>query len=61
MRTGIEGICLFLNDFPNFLYRNLDSLKPSNLVHEAKETKCNGITHEQEEEPHDFRGGGQDP
>ncbi len=49
------------NAFPNFLYRNLDSLKPSSLVHEAKETKCNGITHEQEEEPHDFIGGGQDP
>ncbi len=37
----------FMNAFPNFLYRNLNSSEPSSLEHEVEETKCSGITHEQ--------------
>jgi hypothetical protein len=52
----------FKKAFPNFMYNNLNSLKLSSFVWEAKEPECGGVAHEhQEETPHDFKGGGQDP
>ncbi len=49
MNLSIEGIFLLLKrPFQNFMYKNSNSLKLSSPVHEAKEVKCNGATHEQQ-------------
>jgi hypothetical protein len=41
----IRHFSVFMKDFSNFMYKNPDSLKPSNQVHEAKEeVQYSGIT-----------------
>jgi hypothetical protein len=40
----------FKKAFPNFMYKNSNNLELSNPVHEAKEAKCSGAAHEQQEE-----------
>ncbi len=43
------------------MYNSLNSSKLSNLVQEV-EAQCSGVAHEQQEEtPHDLKGGGHDP
>jgi hypothetical protein len=48
----------FKKVFPNFIYCNLDSIKPSSLILKVEEVEYNGtIKDTQQEEPQKLRGG----
>ncbi len=59
--TYKKHLSTFKKAFPNFIYCNSNSTKPSSLVLEVEEVEYSGsIKYTQQEEPQKLRGGGQD-
>jgi hypothetical protein len=56
--TCRRHLSTFKKAFPNFIYCNLDSIKPSSPILEVEEVEYNGtIKDTQQEEPQKLRGG----